>query len=88
MKAYAYMLSCGDGSFYTGWTNNLTKRLAAHSSGRGAKYTRSHLPVRLVYYEAYPDKYTAMRRECEIKKLSHQEKTSLCRNFDDKFSQK
>ena len=45
---YTYILRCGDGSYYTGWTNNLKKRLEDHSQGRGAKYTRAHLPVSLV----------------------------------------
>ncbi len=50
---YVYLLRCGDGTFYCGWTNNLTARVAAHNRGNGAKYTRSRLPVELVYYEEY-----------------------------------
>ncbi|MDQ0203497.1 GIY-YIG nuclease family protein [Pectinatus haikarae] len=85
MNAYTYMLHCKDGSFYTGWTNDLAKRLAAHSNGKGAKYTRMRLPVKLVYYETYSSKSAAMSREYEIKQLTHKEKISLCGNVDDKF---
>ena len=74
---YVYLLECGDGSFYCGWTNNLPKRLAAHQSGRGGKYTRSHLPVRLVYCETADSREAAMRREAAIKKLTHTQKLQL-----------
>ena len=72
-----YILRCGDGSLYTGITNDLSRRLAAHSSGRGAKYTRSRLPVALVWQEAQPDKSAALRREQQIKALSRAEKLRL-----------
>ncbi len=72
-----YILRCGDGSLYTGITNDLSRRLAAHSSGRGAKYTRSRLPVALVWQEAQPDKSAALRRERQIKALSRAEKLQL-----------
>ena len=74
MTAYTYMLLCADGSFYTGWTSDLQARLQSHNSGQGAKYTRSRLPVQLVYWEEYTEKNAAMRREAAIKKLSHQQK--------------
>ena len=74
---YVYMLRCGDGSLYTGWTNNLTARLAAHQSGRGGKYTRSHLPVVLAYYETLPTRHEAMARERQIKGLRREEKLAL-----------
>lgn len=74
---YVYMLRCGDGSLYTGWTNDLPARLAAHQSGRGGKYTRSHLPVALVYSEVLPSQQEAMRREWQIKRLSRSEKLAL-----------
>lgn len=74
---YVYILRCGDGSLYTGWTNDLAARLAAHQSGRGGKYTRSHLPVELVYYELFPGRREAMSREWHIKRLSRQEKLAL-----------
>lgn len=74
---YTYILRCGDGSLYTGWTNNLEKRLKDHNQGHGAKYTRSHLPVTLVYYECFDTREEAMRREAAIKKLSRPEKERL-----------
>ena len=64
---WVYMLECGDGSLYTGWTNDLARRLAAHQSGRGAKYTRGRAPVRLVYAEQCTDKSAALRREAAVK---------------------
>ena len=72
-----YILRCGDGTLYTGITNDLPRRLAAHSSGRGAKYTRSRLPVELVWHEEQPDKSAALRRELQIKALSRAEKLRL-----------
>ena len=74
---YTYILQCSDGTYYTGWTNNLEKRIAKHNSGKGAKYTRGRLPVTLVYYEEYNDKRDAMRREYQIKQLSRKEKVEL-----------
>ena len=74
---YVYLLECADGSFYCGWTNDLAKRVAAHQSGKGGKYTRSHLPVRLVYYETAASKEAALRREAAIKKLTHAQKLQL-----------
>ncbi|MBR1659849.1 MAG: GIY-YIG nuclease family protein [Oscillospiraceae bacterium] len=74
---YVYMLRCGDGSLYTGWTNDLEKRFRAHAAGRGAKYTRSHLPVTLVWWEAHAEPGEAMRREWAIKHLSRAEKLKL-----------
>ena len=74
---YVYILKCSDETLYTGWTNNLDKRLEAHNSGKGAKYTRVRLPVKLVYYEEYEDKIEAMKREYAIKRLSRKEKVKL-----------
>lgn len=74
---YTYILRCGDGSLYTGWTNHLTKRVADHNAGRGAKYTKAHLPVELAYYETFETKEDAMKRECAIKKLSRPQKERL-----------
>lgn len=74
---YTYILKCCDGSFYTGWTNCLEKRILAHKLGKGAKYTKSHLPVELAYYEVFATKSLAMKREWEIKQLSHQAKEQL-----------
>ena len=78
---YAYILRCSDGSYYTGWTNDLEKRLKSHNAGTGGKYTRSHRPVELAYYETFAEKEEAMRREYQIKQLTRQEKDELVRNF-------
>ena len=72
-----YILRCADGSLYTGWTNDLPRRLEAHNSGRGAKYTRSRGPCELVYHQEFETKQEAMRREAEIKKLSRAQKLAL-----------
>ena len=72
-----YILRCGDGTLYTGCTNDLPRRLAAHSSGRGAKYTRARLPVALVYQEDAADKSQALRREAAIKALTREQKLAL-----------
>ena len=74
---YVYMLRCSDGTLYTGWTNDLEKRLTAHNSGTGAKYTRSRRPVELVFCEAYETKAEAMRREAEIKTFSRSKKQRM-----------
>lgn len=74
---YTYILECADGSLYTGWTDHLEKRVAAHNAGRGAKYTRSRRPVRLVYYEEYATAHDAMRREALIKRLPRVQKLAL-----------
>ena len=74
---YVYILQCADGSLYTGWTNHLEERVKAHSTGRGARYTRPRRPVQLVYYEMFATKQEAMKREAAIKKLSHAEKLRL-----------
>ena len=74
---YTYILKCKDGTLYTGWTNDLDKRVKAHNEGRGAKYTRSRTPVELVYYETFATKEEAMRREYAVKQLSRIKKIQL-----------
>ncbi|MBQ9566251.1 MAG: GIY-YIG nuclease family protein [Synergistaceae bacterium] len=74
---WVYILRCGDGTLYTGWTVDVARRVAAHNAGRGGKYTRARLPVEAVYRECWPTKSEAMRREIEIKKLTRQEKLAL-----------
>ncbi len=74
---YTYILKCRDGSYYTGWTNDLEKRVKAHNLGKGARYTRSRRPVSLVYYECFSCKEEAMHREWEIKQMSRREKENL-----------
>ncbi|BCZ44177.1 GIY-YIG domain-containing protein [Clostridium gelidum] len=74
---YIYIVECSDGTFYTGWTNNLEKRIAMHSNGLGAKYTKGRGPVKLMHYEEFEDKKDAMKREYEIKKLTRKAKITL-----------
>lgn len=74
---WVYILRCADDTLYCGWTNDLDHRLKTHNSGKGAKYTRSRLPVELVYSEALESPSAALHRECEIKKLSRREKMEL-----------
>lgn len=74
---YVYMLLCDNGSYYTGYTVDVERRIKAHMSGKGAKYTRVHKPVELVYVETCNSKSEAMKRECSIKTLSHSEKKSM-----------
>ncbi|MEE0420198.1 MAG: GIY-YIG nuclease family protein [Lachnospiraceae bacterium] len=78
---YTYILLCSDGTLYTGWTNNMEKRLRDHNSGKGAKYTKGRIPVELVYYETFPTKAEAMRREWEIKQLGRKEKQQLIKQL-------
>ena len=77
MMHYVYMLLCRDGSYYTGYTRDLESRVEWHRQGRGAKYTRMRKPMRLVYVEEFESRRDAMRREREIKGLSHDQKTDL-----------
>ena len=84
MAWFVYLLRCGDGSLYTGSTNDVSRRLAAHQRGKGAKYTRSRLPVSLVYYQPFPTRSAAMAGECALKKLSRAQKLALIQNFSPK----
>jgi putative endonuclease len=74
---YVYIVECRDGTLYTGWTNDLQRRVNQHNSGKGGNYTRSRCPVNLRYFERFPTKQEAMRREWQIKKLSRAEKIKL-----------
>ncbi len=74
---FVYILRCADGTLYTGMTDDLQKRLAAHNAGKGAKYTRGRGPVEMVYHETYPHSTDARKREYRIKRLSRQEKLLL-----------
>ena len=74
---YTYILSCADGTLYTGWTNDLERRLAAHNAGKGGKYTRVRLPVTLVYHEEFDTKEEAMSREYAIKQMTRAQKMKL-----------
>ena len=74
---FTYIVECSDHTLYTGWTNDLEKRIQAHNDGKGAKYTKTRRPVRLVYFETFPTKEEAMSREYRIKRLSRKEKEKL-----------
>ena len=77
MSCYCYIVECADGTYYTGWTTDPERRIATHNKGRGAKYTKMRLPVKLIYVEEQPDRKTAMRRERAIKKMTHSQKQKL-----------
>lgn len=79
---YVYILKCADNTYYTGWTNNLKKRINTHSSGKGAKYTRGRRPVELVYYEEFEEKSDALKRECSIKKLKREQKEQIIKSIN------
>jgi len=77
MNCFCYILECSDGTYYTGWTVNVERRVLQHNKGVGARYTRTRLPVKLVYLEPQPDKITALKRERAIKALPRKKKMEL-----------
>lgn len=77
MSFYCYILECTDGTYYTGWTTDPERRLKQHNKGIASRYTRSRLPVKIVYLEPQPDRTTAMKRERVIKRLSREKKKKL-----------
>lgn len=81
MSWWVYILECRDGTLYTGCTDDVPRRLAAHNAGRGAKYTRSRTPVLLRYCEEQPDRSAALRREAAIKRLTRTEKQALIAGY-------
>ena len=78
---YAYLLQCADNTIYAGYTNGLSQRIEAHNNGIGAKYTRSRLPVKLMYYEGFTSKSEALKREAALKRLSRKQKIKLIEDF-------
>jgi putative endonuclease len=74
---YCYIVECADGTYYTGWAVDPERRVAVHNKGRGARYTRMRLPVKLVYVEPQPDRPTAMKREIAIKRMNRARKMRL-----------
>ena len=78
---YTYILKCNDDTLYTGWTNNLEKRIKDHNDGKGAKYTKTRRPVELVYYEKFETKEEAMKREYAIKQLTREEKKTIIEKY-------
>ena len=79
---FVYILKCRDGSYYTGYTSNLARRVEEHNSGRGGRYTRGRFPVELVHAERYPTRKEAINRELEIKKFSRKAKNELIKGYD------
>jgi len=77
MSFYVYILLCADGSFYTGYTKNIDARTKLHANGKGARYTKMHKPKRVAYVELFDSRVKAMKREREIKKMTHQQKLKL-----------
>ncbi len=77
MPVFVYIVECADQPLYTGWTTHLERRLKAHNAGRGARYTREHGPVRLVYSEEAPDRRAALKRELAIKRMTRAQKLKL-----------
>ena len=77
MSFYCYIVECADGTYYTGWTVDPEKRVVVHNKGRGARYTRTRGPVKLVYVEELPDRNSAMKRELAIKKMKREGKMKL-----------
>ncbi len=75
--AFVYIVRCADGSYYTGWATDVTRRVAEHNAGRGARYTRQHGPVELVYSEPQPSRSAALKREDEIKRRGRRYKEKL-----------
>lgn len=80
---FCYILECADGTFYTGWTTDPDRRLRQHAAGRGARYTRAHRPLRMVFVEAQPNRGDAMRREHALKRLTRARKLTLIANSAD-----
>lgn len=76
-KGYTYILRCNDGSFYVGSTDNLERRFKEHQNGQGADYTKTHLPVTLIYHEEFPTVSEAFKREKQLQKWSHAKKAAL-----------
>ncbi len=74
---YVYIVECANGTLYTGWTVNVEQRVKGHNAGRGARYTRMHGPVKLVYFEELPDRVAAQKRELEIKRWPREKKLQL-----------
>ncbi|UCC85530.1 MAG: GIY-YIG nuclease family protein [Anaerolineales bacterium] len=78
---FVYILECSDGSYYTGWTTDLDRRVAAHNAGQGGRYTRSRRPVELVYWEEQPDRRSAQQRELALKRWPRSRKLALIAGF-------
>ena len=78
---FVYILECADGTYYTGWTTDLYRRVAIHNAGRGSRYTRLRRPVKLIYWEEHPDRSSAQRRELAVKRLPRARRMALVADF-------
>lgn len=78
---FVYILKCADGTLYTGYTTDVEKRCDVHNKGKGAKYTRSRLPVKVVHVEEFDNKSVALKREYAIKQMTHKQKKQLCQKL-------
>lgn len=87
MPFYCYILECADGTFYTGWTTDPPRREKQHNAGKGARYTSTRRPVRLVYIEEQPDKISALKRELAIKALKRDQKKKLIKKMKEEREQ-
>jgi putative endonuclease len=85
MSCYCYIVECADGTYYTGWAVDPEKRVAVHNKGRGARYTKTRGPVRLVYVEEMPDRTSAMKREIAIKRMTRARKGKLISEESNKY---
>ena len=83
MAYFCYLLECADGSYYCGWSTDVTRRVNMHNKGQGARYTRTRRPVALVYVEEVPSHSQALRRERALKRKSHQQKADLAQQFQE-----
>ena len=82
MAYYCYVVRCANDAFYTGWTTDPLRRVEEHNAGRGARYTKMHSPVELVYVEEVEDHSSALKREAQIKRYSHARKAALAESID------
>ena len=87
-KYYIYVLQCSDTTLYTGYTNNVEKRVQVHNSGKGAKYTKARLPVACIYQETFDTKSEALKAEHAFKKLTRQQKFDYIRSHSDEITKK
>ncbi len=83
---FVYILQCQDGTYYTGYTNDINKRLQVHNEGKASKYTRTRLPVKIVYVEEFATKSEAMRKEIEIKNLPRLKKEHLVQAYQNRIT--
>jgi predicted GIY-YIG superfamily endonuclease len=84
MSYYVYIIVCMDGSFYTGYTKNIDARIRLHESGKGARYTKMHKPLKVAYFELFNSRAQAMKREKEVKTMTHQQKLKLIKSRNSK----